>query len=315
MRKGTVGSAAVILAIGAIIATAIAGCGRNEPAKGPAASPVREKSGAPAVPAERSVETPVVALLPAEPRSDQAVRVVFLRPVPGASVTWYVNDMSISDVEGNELRPGHYRKGDRVRVDVRSADGSVVSSPEVVVLNSAPRVAEAALVPKHTEGEEFLVSLQTSAVDQDDDRVEFRVAWSVNGTPFESDSGERIRVKKGDRITARVTPFDGEAEGLWVSVSTVVRSVPPRLGKRLEDLRIADGVLSATVTVNEGAGECARYEVVDGPEGLGIDETTGRIQWKLPGEITRRVDATVRIKARCGDASSIREYPIAVDVR
>ena len=81
--------------------------------------------------------------------------------------------------------------------------------------NHPPAISSARIFPVDVSLDTEL-RLNVQGEDLDGDRITYRYQWLVNGKPVPGATEPQFRteeLKKGDRITARVTPSDGKADG------------------------------------------------------------------------------------------------------
>ncbi len=152
----------------------------NVDADAPAAAP----EGTAATPDRSSALPPRIqriALTPTSPAASEPLRVDVTADHPaGAHVelgyVWLVNDVEVPGARSDSLRPGPYRKGDRIAVRVRASVGGRdverMSDP-AVVRNTSPEFTSQPTDPRRLNGFRF------GARDPDGDEL----TWSIEGAP------------------------------------------------------------------------------------------------------------------------------------
>lgn len=151
--------------------------------------------------------------------------------IEGYRTGWEVNGALVSTEAS--LNGADFDKGDSVVCVLTPWDGTdegeAVRSNAVIVQNTVPVLASAALTPSSPkEGDTLSVTLGTAS-DIDGDKITFTYAWTVDGklagtgTTLDSTS-----FAKGEVITVAVTPNDGDADGATVTSGavTVVNTAP-----------------------------------------------------------------------------------------
>lgn len=111
--------------------------------------------------------------------------------------------------------------------------------------------------------EALVCSVETPASDADDDAIEYRAAWTVDGTPFVATS---TRVWPGDSVpgdaigydetwTCELTPNDGETDGSSATATWTSGAEPPAEPPPAEDPDESglDGVIDPTIEVDHAA--------------------------------------------------------------
>lgn len=98
--------------------------------------------------------------------------------------------------------------------------------------NSPPEILSAKIVPeKLVPGKRAGVSI--NAVDKDRDDITFKIEWFVNGKKVHE--GKEIyleNLKKGDKIFAVITPYDGKEYGKpYTTTPALLQNLPPTIEK------------------------------------------------------------------------------------
>jgi hypothetical protein len=109
--------------------------------------------------------------------------------------------------------------------------------------NTPPTVTEVSIIPlKPTIQTE--IKAHILATDKDNDPITYRVKWFVNGEEIgEGMSFRYEEIKKGDKIYAQVTPYDGKDTGKSVASNEIaIGNVAPRV----LSINVKPNVLDAT---------------------------------------------------------------------
>lgn len=282
---------------GAVVAAALAclplaGCGGSEEASRPSGAPMSE---APSPAARRENAAPLIERVRLDP-SD---------PVPGVTLSAVVD---ASDPDGDPLRLRYewrvngelvaegarpavslpdLRKDDEVEVRVVATDGVLESSPRSDrgrVVNRAPMVDGITFTPEDEVRPGDTIVASPSGQDPDNDRVEFRYTWLVNGV--ERGSGREFPttgLRRGDRVAVRVVASDGRAESRPVtSPEFTLENSPPRI-TALPELETDSGVFRyAFEAVDDDGDRNLRFWLEQSPDGMTIDPILGVVTWR-PG--------------------------------
>ena len=113
------------------------------------------------------------------------------------------------------------------------ATGPSHTSAPVVLNNTAPIGGDVSVDPAQCGETETLTCLAQGASDPDTDPITWTYQWLVNNQPVEA-TGPTLKgssFDKGDAVSCRATPYDGESPGLAVQSSNVanITNTPPAL--------------------------------------------------------------------------------------
>jgi translation initiation factor IF-1 len=134
---------------------------------------------------------------------------------------------------------------------LQGSDGRSASSTQSVsaaATNHAPTIQSIQILPTAvTLGRQ--ISVQADAFDPDADLITYRHRWRVNGVvvPGETHSifnGKAL--KRGDRLSVEVTPYDGNMEGMSVQVDALVGNAAPQVTEVLfepAEVRVGDRIV------------------------------------------------------------------------
>lgn len=226
---------------------------------------------------------------------------------------WFVNNSEVSGVTGATLEPGHFKKGDAVRVE---AGASV--SKTIVIANSLPQINRASADLKEAPSAEII--LRVGSIDADGDAVTYSYEWFKNGDLVAGESGSSIDVahfQKGDKVYASVTASDGEGAGssrrsdpivLGSNAPKITSSPPTTLGD--------ERLFTYQVKVGPGSGSLT-YELVESPSGMTISDD-GLIEWTVPvhdsPDGARAHKAVVKVTDSMGGYST-QEFSITTSIQ
>jgi len=138
---------------------------------------------------------------------------------------WFVNSNQVSVAP--TLNGAQFNKNDAVYCIATPFDGTETGPAQtaatVTIANSLPVIGSITLRPSSpTKGDILSVQI-TGWFDADGDTPEYRYQWWANDYPrVTSATFSGADFSRGDVVRATVTPYDGEAEGMAVSTSTVV---------------------------------------------------------------------------------------------
>ena len=166
-----------------------------------------------------------LALTPAAPRLGDSLqaawRATWLDAAPGASIPaprleWLRDGKPVAGLEGRaKLPPGTARRGERWRFSLAGAGNTLVESPEVRILDTAPSPPVVRLEPPSpARGAPVKAVVGSPAVDPDGDPVTYRFEWLLDGkaTGVTGDTFPGDQLRRGLLLTARVVASDGELD-------------------------------------------------------------------------------------------------------
>ncbi|MEE2904444.1 MAG: LamG-like jellyroll fold domain-containing protein [Myxococcota bacterium] len=148
---------------------------------------------------------------------------------------WLVNDSQVATSES--LAVPLFERGDQLACEVTVSDGTVTVGPVrssiVIVQNSAPSLASVTIGPNDPKELDVIRATLGTATDPENDNVEFRYAWRVNGQQVTTSTTiDGTLFERGDQITLSVTPFDGRDVGTAVLSNTlIVQNSPPSIAQ------------------------------------------------------------------------------------
>lgn len=236
-------------------------------------------------------------------------------------ITWYVDGNAVEDVKGIVLEPGNFKKGSRVEAEILPTDGKRTGAPfrtnPVIVKNTPPAITSASLRPVPAFAGDVLF-VEATGSDKDNDAVTFDVQWTVNNANVSGNEKGQLDtsgLKKKDRITALVTPFDGEDRGPMLPTNYItlsnrnpdITSQPPSV--------LQDGMYVYQVIAKDLDGDALTYSLLAAPAGMTIDGNSGLVRWQPPvGE--KQQQLSVKLSADDGDGGVVyQEFTINVEMR
>jgi hypothetical protein len=175
----------------------------------------------------------------------------------------------------------------------QSAQGKTAGGQlEVSSRNNLPLVDSAALQTESLNtGERIRVIAKGG--DKDSDSLTFTYAWTKNGEP--AGEGDSITgFKKGDKLSVKITPYDGKEYGQAKTLTTVINNTPPKI---MEHKQITfDGkTYTYQVKAFDPDGDTLIYTLKEAPLGMVINRSTGLITWKVDEKTSGKFPASVQV--------------------
>ena len=263
-----------------------------------------------------------VRLLPAEPAPTDVVRaVVRASDADGDRLDlgfeWQVGGVPRPDA-GGELTLSGLAPGTLIEVKVSASDGEARSadSAQVRVRNSRPVITGVGLEPAEVVPRGEILRARASSRDPDDDEVELRFEWSVNGRWIGAagDSLDTAELKRGDEVRVRAFASDGEHEGT-PHESAVVRvgNGPPQILSQPGELS-EQGIFRYQVeAVDPDAEGPMRYTLREGPPGMKLDGRSGLLTWRATADGAGHHEVVLVVQDVRG-SRAVQEFALEVRV-
>ena len=198
------------------------------------------------------------------------------------SYQWIINGSEIEGAIEKVLQYPYLKKNDSVQVKVFIKDkGELVSDP-LIISNIIPEIQTAKLLPQNPKkGDKLKVEVKT--FDGDNDLVSLSYEWFVNGESVD-ETFDVIAIKKpikrGDKVSVKITPDDGEQEGQAITLYSVVANALPNVLSDMEPT-IDDFVYTSKVMAKDPEGDPLTFSLKQAPDGMIINSKSGVITWEL----------------------------------
>lgn len=198
-------------------------------------------------------------------------------PISNGEIYWTINGIKGEPSNKRSFLPLNLTKGDTVRALI-DLDGKELRSNEIVIGNSPPVIEKAGIIPEMPVRSSIItVNIRTG--DADNDKISYRYNWTLNGKFAGEDSYLETDLKRDDKITVKVTPYDGESEGRHVTLTGKVYNSLPRFTDSEPSF---DGEnYEYKIDVVDPDGDNLIFKIEEGPEGMTIDTATGHIKWEV----------------------------------
>jgi hypothetical protein len=172
--------------------------------------------------------------------------------------------------------------------------------------NTLPSLTKAYFKFESENGVDVL-KIFAEGTDKDDDEVTFTYEWKKNSEPAggeDSISG----FKRGDKISVKITPYDGKGYGRSKTLNTEIQNTSPHIIAHNE-YRFDGTTYSYQVKASDPDGDSLTYDLKSGPPGMSIS-MTGLITWIVPSRFSGKVPVSISvsdgkgggfIQLRCND--------------
>lgn len=205
------------------------------------------------------------------------------------SYQWFKNGRETGE-NSEALRGVRVNKGDRITVQIVPQNGThqgAVYEAETFIANTPPRMTAIETVPSPVHSDDNLEAIG-EATDVDGDLVTFDCRWMKNGEAFAeatSCSLSHEAFRRGDTLTVKITPWDGESTGVPMTSGEVIISNSPPLIVSSPSVSLSSaGDYSYQVLAEDRDRDPLIYTLISGPEGMEMDPQ-GRITWKINPEM------------------------------
>jgi hypothetical protein len=206
-----------------------------------------------------------------------------------AKIEWLVNSVAMPSAMINQFRSADLRKGDTVQVRA-VVDGREIRSKTVTIKNTPPEVSRVKMLPDPFKPGDML-SVEVTGKDLDGDPVTFMYEWTNNNSPAGKGKTIDSAIKRGDKVSVKITPYDGEEYGRASVPEIEVGNLPPVI---IEENKFNfDGkVFTSQVKATDPDGDALVYSLKAGPAGMTIDPNTGVITWNVPPDFKGKASFT-----------------------
>jgi hypothetical protein len=224
-------------------------------------------------------------------------------------IEWKVNGNLEPGQRGNLFLSEELRKGTAVQARVKVGEWEITSNT-LTLVNSPPEIRSVRIVPDVIHPG-VSIGVEAAGNDPDGDQVTFEYRWEKNGQPAGTGSRMEGTLRRGDAISVRITPYDGEARGNFLVLRREVKNYPPSI-QGVFDARLADGVYTCRVGATDGDNDPLNYTLMEAPQGMTIDPSTGTIRWTVPDKFLGKAPGTVSVTDGHGGEAY---YPISLIIR
>ncbi|MBW2425324.1 MAG: cadherin repeat domain-containing protein [Deltaproteobacteria bacterium] len=200
--------------------------------------------------------------------------------------TWRLNGRAI-EAPGPILDvPDWVGPGDRIEVSVVASDGRASSEPfteTTSIGNRRPEIRDVRIRVRRGEGDGLGHWVADPVVvDADGDSLWLRYEWYVNGEGPVSDDEELTRDgwERGDRVKLIVWADDGELESLaFATAPFEIGNSPPDIVSSPPSFGPEGGFVYRVEARDPDGDGGLQYSLVQGPEGMSIDASSGELRW------------------------------------
>ncbi len=209
-----------------------------------------------------------------------------------AKIEWVVNGVSAVSPSSHQFKATENKKGDEVQAKAIIQDREVTSNI-IRIKNAPPEIDNVKILPEvFKPGDALYVDVSGSDIDGDEVTISYE--WTKNGEL--AGNGKRIEapLRRGDKVSVKITPFDGETYGRSGFLDREIINLPPMI---IEDKKFRfDGkIYTYQIKATDPDGDTLTYSLKSAPSGMTIDTSKGLIKWNVPPEFTGKTPITVSV--------------------
>ncbi len=198
------------------------------------------------------------------------------------AITWMVNGLPVADASGPQFRASELGKGSIVQAKA-TVNGDAVLSDTVEISSAPPEITSLKLMPDTFKPGDDLLYVDATASDPDEEPVSLYYEWTVNGQPAGTEQHLGVKPHRGDKISVKVTPFDGTNYGNPVTMEKVIVNMPPVIDEHT-DSSFDGKTYTYQVRASDPDGDALTYNLESPQPGMTMDSSTGLLRWTVPPE-------------------------------
>jgi len=149
------------------------------------------------------------------------------------------------------------------------------------------------------------LAVEAEGYDADGDPVQFEIAWRKNGEPAGSGNRLMTPLKRGDKVSVTVTPFDGKELGKSSTLFRDILNTAPVIEGQ-EQFQVTDNAVTFHVRASDADGDPLTYTLKDAPAAMSIDRGTGWVRWGTSPGTIGKVPFTVIVSDGSGGETTAR---------
>jgi translation initiation factor IF-1 len=208
-----------------------------------------------------------------------------------AKIEWFVNGEKVANPKTTEFDASTTKKRDKVQAKA-NIQGQEIVSNTVQIGNSPPEISKVKIMPEVFNPGDTL-SVDASGTDIDGDEVALSYEWTKNGEPAGNSRQMQIPLKRGDKISVKITPFDGTDYGRAGILHREIVNLPPTISDNRKYL--FDGKrYTHQINATDPDGDSLTYSLKKSPSGMRIN-ANGLITWDVPSDFIGKASFTVAV--------------------
>ncbi len=226
-----------------------------------------------------------------------------------AHVQWLIDETPVPNVKSIQFRPQNVGKGSLIQARM-IIKGKEILSNVIEIRNVPPEISNANILPKvFKTGDKLFV--EAAGSDMDEDEVTFLYEWTKNGEYAGNSKQLDVPLLRGNKISVKIVPFDGEDYGQPVVIDTEILN---RLPMIIEDFTydFNGKVYNYQVKATDPDEDPLAYSLKSAPAGMTINPSTGLINWNVPPDFYGKASFTVSVTdGNSGEAT--HDFSMTID--
>lgn len=182
-------------------------------------------------------------------------------------------------------------------------------APPNTVQNNPPELTRVKLMPEvFKPGDRLYIEAEGSDIDGNEVTIIYE--WTINGSPAGNSKEIDAQIKRGDRISVRITPYDGELYGSPVTLKREIGNIPPLISE--EKLFTFDGnIYTYQIKASDPDGDVLTYSLKTAPDGMTVD-SSGLVRWNVPPDFKGKSPVAVTVIDGHG-GESVLSFDVRID--
>lgn len=201
--------------------------------------------------------------------------------LPDAKMEWLVNGKTVDNPFPQMFNTANTKKGDSVQARAL-IQGKEILSNKATIKNTPPEIQQVRILPEVVRPGDTL-SVDVMPFDIDGDNVTIAYEWTKNGEPAGIDKKIEGALKRGDKISIKITPFDGESYGPPAILKREIMNMAPVITEN-NKYNFDGKVFTYQIVAADPDKDPLAYSLKSAPAGMTINQGTGLITWKVPAD-------------------------------
>jgi hypothetical protein len=178
-----------------------------------------------------------------------------------------------------------------------SAEEAAPDVSDTEIANTAPRINVLNVYPPNPVPGDTL-KIDVKSFDKEGDDVDYTYQWWKNDEDLDETS-QMLSItkdfKRGDKITVKLVPTDGDRKGVPVEMFVYIANSPPVVKPSAETFKFDGSVYSYQARAVDPDGDPLVFSLKSAPPGMTINEENGLIQWKVPPDYQGKANIVIAI--------------------
>ena len=225
-----------------------------------------------------------------------------------AKIEWLVNGVPLTTRVPAQFDGVDAAKGNTVQARVMMRDREVLSN-KLQIMNTPPQISWIKIMPEVFKPGDTL-SVEVAGKDVDGDTVSFLYEWTKNGETVGKENSIGTSLKRGDKVSVQITPYDGTDYGTPMSLHREIANWPPVILENT-NRRFNGTEYIYQVKATDPDDDPLVYSLETPLDGMTIDPSTGLLKWIVPPDFTGVKNVTVVVADGHGGTA---KYPLTITI-